>query len=197
MSRYVWCMDDHERQCPRCQAVRRAAWALRAKRLGKHERRQLLSAAMPGRKPKPIYPSGPSQSEQTATRRAVANLVLHGLIRLAPEQLRLIPGEDDEVLGKLDRTYAVLRQAWRTDLGEEIVRRYRKQLRSGERIRWMYHLDAATEAALSRCPDRNEAQARAAASPKQPNGLIRLRGSNWQTQDSGGGSGSDDKREET
>jgi hypothetical protein len=183
-------MDEHEKECARCQAVRRAAWALSSKRLGKHERRQLLGAGAPDKKPKPIYPPGPSQAEQTATRRAIANLVAHGLIRLAPEQLRLVAGEDDEALAHLERKYAVLRQAWRTELGEEIVRRYRKQLRGGERIRWMYRLDSATEAALSRCPDRNEAQSRAVRAAKQPTGSIRLPSPSQRERAKGSGEGS-------
>jgi hypothetical protein len=138
-------VDAHEKNCESCQGVLRAASALRFKRLGRHERRQLLDAAEPGGPPHPIRPPGPSQAEQTATRRAVANLVAHGLIRLAPE----------EVLSELGRRrYAVLRQAWRSDLGEEIVRRYRAELEAGERIRWIYHLEPATAAALGRCPDR-------------------------------------------
>jgi hypothetical protein len=148
-------VDAHEKNCESCQGVLRAASALRFKRLGRHERRQLLDAAEPGGPPHPIRPPGPSQAEQTATRRAVANLVAHGLIRLAPEQLRFEGAGDEEVLSELGRRrYAVLRQAWRSDLGEEIVRRYRAELEAGERIRWIYHLEAATAAALGRCPDR-------------------------------------------
>ena len=133
-----------------------AAGQLRFKRLGKHERLQLLIAARPGDPPNPIYPPGPSQSVQTATRRAIASLVEHGLLRIAPEQLRLLPGEDDEMLARLDRRYAVVREASRTWLGEELVNHYRDELEGGERIRWPDHLDAATEAALARCPERGK-----------------------------------------
>lgn len=161
-------MDEHTKSCERCRAVQRAAWALRAKRLGKHERRLLLNAAPPSKKPKPILPPGPSQGEQTATRRAIANLIAHGLIELAPEQLRLEAGDDDEALAQLGRKYAVLRLAWRTPLGEAIVHHYRKQLRSSERIRWMFHLDSATEMALDGCPDRSQAQSRTTRIAKKP-----------------------------
>jgi hypothetical protein len=149
-------MDEHLRNCSGCRGARNAAWKLRStqKRLGKHERRLLLEASAPGNPPNPIYPPGPSQSEQTATRRAVANLVSHGLMRIAPEQLRLLPGSDDEILRLLGRKYAVVRIASRTWLGEEVVRLYRRELQSGDRIRWIDHLDEATEAALARCPER-------------------------------------------
>jgi hypothetical protein len=166
-------MDEHEKNCDRCQAVQRAAWSIRTKRLGKHERRLLLNAAPPDKKPKPVYPPGPSQAEQTATRRAIANLVAHGLIELAPEQLRLQAGDDDEALARLGRKYAVLRMAWRTPLGDAIVHHYRKQLRGSERIRWMYHLDAATEMALDGCPVRSEAQSLATRIAKKPKLIAR------------------------
>jgi hypothetical protein len=147
-------MDEHERACELCRGTLRASASLRFKRLGNQERRQLLSAASPADEPSRIYPPGTSPSEQTATRRAVANLVAFGLIRLAPERVRLVPGHDDAELTRLGRKYAVVRQAWRTVLGDEIVQRYRRELEGGQRIRWMYHLDAATEAALDSCPRR-------------------------------------------
>lgn len=149
-------MDAHERNCEFCQGVRRAADGLRFKRLGCHERRQLLDAAAPGEAPSRIHPPGSSPAEQTATRRAVANLTGAGMLRLSPERIRLLPGRDDHDLARLGRKYAVVRQAWRTELGDEIVRRYRAELEGGRRIRWLVNLDAATEAALARCPDRAE-----------------------------------------
>lgn len=147
-------MDEHERGCERCRGVRRDSDGLRFKRLGLHERHQLLAAAAPGGGPSRIHPPGPSPAEQTATRRAVANLVGAGLLRLSPERLRLLPGHDDRELTRLGRKYSVVRQAWRTELGEEVVRFYRAELEASGRIRWLVHLEAATEAALSRCPDR-------------------------------------------
>jgi len=147
-------MDAHEHDCEYCRGIRRASDALRFKRLGVHERRQLLAAGAPGDEPNRIHPPGSSQAEQTATRRAVANLVGAGLLRLSPEQLRLLPGRDDRELARLRRKYSVVRQAWRTELGEEIARLYRPELESGRRIRWLVHLNAATAAALARCPYR-------------------------------------------
>lgn len=149
-------MDAHERECEFCRGVRRAADGLRFKRLGSHERRQLLEAAAPGEAPNRIHPPGPSPAEQTATRRAVANLVGIGLLRLSSERIRLLPGRDDHELARLGRKYAVVRQAWRTELGDEIVRRYRAELNGGRRIRWLLHLETATEAALAQCPNRPE-----------------------------------------
>jgi hypothetical protein len=143
-----------ERLCEYCQGVRRASDTLRFKRLGIHERRQLLAAGAPGDEPNRIHPPGPSQAEQTATRRAVANLVGAGLLRLSPERLRLLPGRDDRELARLHRKYSVVRQAWRTELGEEIARLYRPELESGRRIRWLVHLNTAAATALARCPYR-------------------------------------------
>lgn len=99
-------MDAHERKCEYCRVVRRASDALRFKRLGAHERRQLLDAAVPGGEPNRIHPPGSSPTEQTATRRAVANLVGTGLLRLASERIRLLPGHDDRELARLGRKYA-------------------------------------------------------------------------------------------
>ncbi|MBN9622669.1 MAG: hypothetical protein J0H06_06910 [Actinobacteria bacterium] len=147
-------MDEHERGCEHCRGVRKDSDALRFKRLGLHERRQLLDAAAPEDKPNRIHPPGPSPAEQTATRRAVANLVGAGLMRLSPERLRLLPGHDDRELTRLGRKYSVVRQGWRTELGEAIVHFYRAELEAGRRIRWLTHLEAATETALARCPDR-------------------------------------------
>jgi hypothetical protein len=147
-------MDEHERRCVYCRGIRKDSDGLRFKRLGLHERRHLLDAAAPGGEPSRIHPPGPSPTEQTATRRAVANLVGTGLLRLSPDRLRLLPGHDDRELSRLGRKYSVVRQAWRTELGEEIVRFYRAELETGRRIRWLVHLDAATEVALSRCSDR-------------------------------------------
>lgn len=147
-------MDDHDRGCDFCRGVHKDSDALRFKRLGFHERRQLLDAAAPDAEPNRIHPPGPSPAEQTATRRAVANLVGAGLLRLSVERLRLVPGRDDRELTRLGRKYSVVRQAWRTELGEEIVRFYRAELEADKRIRWLVHLEAATEAALNRCPNR-------------------------------------------
>jgi hypothetical protein len=147
-------VNEHERGCEYCRGVRKDADALRFKRLGLHERRQLLDAGAPSEEPTLIHPPGPSPSDQTATRRAVANLVGTGLLRLSQERLRLIPGRDDHELKRLGRKYSVVRQAWRTELGEEIVRFYRAELEAGMRIRWLVHLEAATKAALALCPDR-------------------------------------------
>jgi hypothetical protein len=76
------------------------------------------------------------------------------LLRVAPEQLRLLPGTDDEILKTLERKYAVVRVASRTPLAEQIVRLYRPELRGQRRIRWLDHLDEALEAVFEGCPER-------------------------------------------
>lgn len=149
-------VDSHSRTCTFCQEVLQAAYRLRFKRLGKHERRQLLQAAQPHEKPKPILLPGASQALQTATRRAISNLARAGLIRVAPHTLRINPGEDPAILKALERKYAVLRLASRTHLGQQIVIHYQDELENGKRIRWSLHLDASTEAALHECPYRHQ-----------------------------------------
>jgi hypothetical protein len=147
-------VDAHAKGCDRCAAILKASQRLSYKRLGHQERRQLLSAAAPEEAPRPIHPPDPSPAAQTATRRAVANLDAFGLIRVASERLRVVAGEDDALLEKLGRKYAVMRLSRRTELGQEIVGRYRAELESGRPIRWFMHLNAATEAALLGCPKR-------------------------------------------
>jgi hypothetical protein len=150
-------VDSHARSCPRCQAALSAASRLRSKKLGKHERRHLLQAAPPGDPPAPILPPEPSQTVQTATRRAVANLCDHGLIVLEPGTVRVYPhdAEASALLGVLQRKYAVLRRASRTPLGEQVVRHYRQELEAGERIRWEAgKLGDVVEDTLGLCPDR-------------------------------------------
>jgi hypothetical protein len=148
-------MDSHTKTCSYCQDALQAASRLRFKRLGKHERGQLLRAAPPGKPPNPILPPGVSQALQTATRRAIANLARNGLIRISPQTTRLDSQMDEAILKALRRKYAVLRMAWRTELGQEIVVRYSREFERGERIRWTTHLDDCVNAVLDSCPFRS------------------------------------------
>lgn len=146
-------VDDHASSCSWCQATLRASSALRFKKLGKHERRQLLAAGAPDSDPTPIVPPGPSHDDRTATRRAIATLRTADLIELAPKTARVTPDTHRDLLRRMKRKYAVLRFARRTALGEEIVARYRHELeRPGARIRWHLRLEDARDAALLRCP---------------------------------------------
>jgi hypothetical protein len=148
-------VNEHERECSRCQATLRAASALRFKKLGKHERRQLLAAAPPDDEPTPIVPPGSSQSDQTATRRAITTLASVGLICVADGSRRVSDATDPQLLQKLNRKYVVQRFMWRTDLGDEIASEYSAELASpGQRIRWQARLERARDLALARCPDR-------------------------------------------
>lgn len=63
--------------------------------------------------------------------------------------------ENAQTLRALSRQYAVLRLAQRTQLGQEVVNCYGKELREGKRIRWLLQLNDALEAALAACPFRN------------------------------------------
>lgn len=62
--------------------------------------------------------------------------------------------ENAEILRTLNRRYAVLRFAQRTDLGQQIVTFYGDELREGKRIRWLLQLNDALDAALLACPFR-------------------------------------------
>jgi hypothetical protein len=150
--------DEHGEACAWCQKAARAAWELRAKRLGAHERRVLLRAAPIGRLAEPILPPGPSHSSQTATRRAVASLQTVGLIVVPNETRRLYRTHEDlvEVLELLNRDYAVLRYAFRTDLGEAVVQVFGDELENSGRIRWVLRLADLTGAVQARCPHRSE-----------------------------------------
>lgn len=100
--------DAHVKGCRRCTAILKASQRLSYKRLGRHERRQLLSAAAPKEAPTPIHPPDPSAAAQTATMRAVASLEAFGLTRVKPERVRMMAGEDDALLERLGRKYAVV-----------------------------------------------------------------------------------------
>jgi hypothetical protein len=60
--------------------------------------------------------------------------------------------ENAEILSALNRQYAVLRFAQRTQLGQEVVNYYGEELREGKRIRWLLQLNDALDAALLACP---------------------------------------------
>ena len=116
-------------------------------------------APSPGDDPVAIHPPNPSTAAQTATRRAVASLRRYGLIALmrvseadpTPRTLRVADPAACAVAG---RAYMRLRFMRRTSLGEEIAKRYRQELESGGRIRWLVGLDDAREACLAACPRR-------------------------------------------
>ena len=149
-------VGEHGEACAWCQAHGRAASALLRKRLGKHERRVLLDATPPGELPSPILPEGPSQPSQTATRRAVAALRDAKLIWVPVEKERVDRAHANlaDLLTVLNRRYAVVRFASRTDLGEAVVQVFANEFADGGRIRWGHNLDKLTAATLARCPYR-------------------------------------------
>jgi hypothetical protein len=150
-------VDDHASSCAWCKATLSAASDLRFKKLGKHERHQLLAAASPTAAASPIVALGSSQADQTATRRAIKSLRDAGLIRLSDETRRVTADSDAKLLRRLHRKYAVLRFMWRTELGEAVATEYRPELdRPGSRIRWQTgRLDAVRDRALEACPLRH------------------------------------------
>jgi hypothetical protein len=114
----------------------------------------LLRASAAGDQPSPVFPPGPSQDDRTATRRAVSKLRERRLIVVPDETMRLTRPANEKQLAALKRKYAVLRLAVRTELGEEVVRELRSELRTpGTRIRWLPRLEKIEAATIARCPN--------------------------------------------
>jgi hypothetical protein len=102
-------------------------------------------------------PPGPSQADQTATRRAIASLADRALIDVESGTVRIYPGdaESSDLLSALERKYLVLRRAKRTPLGEQVATHYRDELESGGRIRWTAgKLDLVIADTMAGCPRR-------------------------------------------
>ena len=147
--------------CGGCYVGERDARALVGIRLGKHERRILLSA-VPGSKvgyragseagsemlrPKIAYPDGPSRAAEEANRRALKKLDSAGLIELSRDYLYRSDDDTPDWFWKkmaasrywgMGRRY---RTAALTPLGELVVERYRDELENGKPIRWSKHID--------------------------------------------------------
>jgi len=148
-------MEHHVEHCSWCQATLSAAHSLRSTRLGKHERRLLLDAPPPDSEPAPIFPSGPSHNDRTATRRAKRNLVKSRLLAVGNEKIRITAEDDALLLRSFHRKYMVLEQATRTILGDEVVAVFKQELQApGARIRWLAaNIDQIQHGALRRCPN--------------------------------------------
>jgi hypothetical protein len=145
--------------CGSCYIGERDARNLPGLRLGKHERRILLTAP-PGSKvgyragrgnemhqPQIIYPDGPSRSDEEANRRALKKLEAAGLIELS----RAYTWDKDQEPPKwfnakqarsrywmMGRRY---RSAALTPLGALVVERCRDELGNGKPIRWAKLID--------------------------------------------------------
>jgi len=150
-------MDQHVAGCHWCQATLRAASGLRFRKLGKHERRLLLAAAYHDAEPVPILPPGPSHDDRTSTGRAKRKLVNAGLIVVAPHKVRVTMADNPKLLRGLGKKYAVLELMSRTALGDEIVKRYKRELETpSARLRWLAEpLESARDSALANCPHRD------------------------------------------
>jgi len=150
--------------CGSCRVGVRDASFLGGLRLGKHERRILLSAP-PGSKcgwrdgpGKPTYrfsgkvmhPGGPSRSDEEANRRALKKLEASGLVELSrdyawedrnpPQWLKTKrAGSRYWMMGRRCRSAKL------TPLGELVVERCRDELEGGKPIRWAKHIDGLTK----------------------------------------------------
>jgi hypothetical protein len=153
----------HGFPCGSCYVGERDARNLSGLRLGKHERRILLSAP-PGSKvgyragrreemlqPKIMYPDGPSRAAEEANRRALRKLEAAGLIELsrsATWQLDDKPPKWFDAKRARSRYWMMgrrYRSAALTPLGELVVERCRDELENGKPIRWAKLIDGLAE----------------------------------------------------
>jgi hypothetical protein len=158
----------HGLPCGSCYIGERDARNLLGIRLGKHERRILLTAP-PGSKvgyragraeemiaPKIMYPDGPSRAAEEANRRALKKLERVGLIELSqayPSWLRMGgKGQDEPEWFRAKRARSryswmgrKVRSAMLTPLGELVVERCRDELENGKPIRWAKLVDGIAE----------------------------------------------------
>jgi hypothetical protein len=140
--------------CGSCYVGERDARNLQGLRLGKHERRILLSAPPSSKvgykagegnemlRPKIMYPEGPSRSEEEANRRALKKLGAAGLIELS----RAYTWDKDQEPPKWFEAKQARSRYWMggrryrtaalTLLGELVVERCRTELENGKPIRW-------------------------------------------------------------
>jgi hypothetical protein len=157
----------HGLPCGSCYVGERDAHNLQGLRLGKHERRILLSAP-PGSKvgyragrdaemlqPKIMYPDGPSRAAEEANRRALKKLAHVGLIELSRSYTWQQDKADNQEMPKWfsDKRYSGrywmmgrrYRTAALTPLGELVVERCRDELENGKPIRWAKLIDGLAE----------------------------------------------------
>lgn len=157
---------EHGLPCGSCFIGERDARNLPGLRLGKHERRILLSAppgskcgwrdSGPGRPTYPfggeiIYPPGPSRSDEEANRRALKKLEAVGLIELG----RGAAWQEDQEPPKWFKAKRARSRYWMmgrryrsaalTPLGELVVERCRDELENGKPIRWARLIDGLAE----------------------------------------------------
>ena len=163
--------------CRQCLATSRGAATLAGTHLRAPSRRLLLEAAAPGGRPSVILPHAPGVAAQHSTQRAVAMLVRRGLVAVvggfavtgasrveaAAVGLRLAGlarGDDERVVyaqvapvpGRaVYKTKAAFRLYRRTLFGDELVKRYHRELESGARLRWDNRVQEAAAVALDRC----------------------------------------------
>ena len=126
--------------------------ALTGVRLGRHERRLLLAAAVPDAKDGDLVDAlTESRAEQSAVSRAARKLEEVGLARLGQKKIR---AEKPHPLyrGTVQRSTVVRRVAWLTPLGAAIVDRYRVRLEASKPIRWGAHAAECVEAATQETP---------------------------------------------
>jgi len=90
--------------------------------------------------------------------------VAAGLIVVLKQTMRVTVNDNPQLLHKLDKKYAVFQFMRRTAIGDEIVKRYKRELETpGARLRWLAGpVESTRDAALARCPHRCD------DSPKKP-----------------------------
>jgi hypothetical protein len=154
---------EHGLPCGSCYIGEQDARNLPGLRLGKHERRILLSAP-PGSKvgyragrdnemlqPRIMYADGPSRAAEEANRRALKKLERTGLIELTQSYTGWQRAEDNQEMpewfaakrygGRYSFMGRRYRSAMLTPLGELVVERCRDELENGKPIRWAKLVD--------------------------------------------------------
>ena len=125
---------QHYLPCASCRGAEAAAQALHGVRLGRAERRVLLGAATTTEsKGALVAPTGLPRAERETALRAARKLYARQLIQISRTPLPL---------GDAGRNY-LLRVAWRSPLGDAIVKQFGPELETGRRIRWDARLAAA------------------------------------------------------
>jgi hypothetical protein len=139
--------------CGTCRGAEKAARELRSLRLGKHERRALLEAAATDAKDSAfIAPLDSSRAASESLRRAIRRLHGAGLVELDKKK---IEGTRPATEQRWFRNPSRWRSAARlSPLGSALVCRYRRDLESGQRIRWSRHA-ASSLASVRQHPDVN------------------------------------------
>lgn len=139
--------------CQYCLWMEECVKNLSGLRLGKHERRVLLSAPPSDAEAAIIEPDGETRAADEANRRAIRKLFNAGLLFTSYKEVetetRRIARTDTGLkvwTGENIKRIYRKRSVWLSPLGEAIVRRLADRLKAGKPIRWSNHQAPLLEA---------------------------------------------------